>query len=208
MDTIAVKKAYKRYSPIYNLVFKACFQPGREAAVEIINRELIPNSKILEVGVGTGLSLPLYEPQFSLTGIDVSGEMLAKARKLVEQKKLDNVVALQEMDVECLSYADHSFDAIVAMYVVSVVPNLERCIAEMHRVCRPGGDIMIVNHFASSNKLLQKMERRLAKISRLVGFNANFSIEPLLDSPYLKLIKRHKTNMFGYWTLLHFKNVG
>jgi len=100
MDTIAVKKAYRRYSPIYNLVFKACFQPGREAAVEIINKELVPKSKILEVGVGTGLSLPLYDPQFLLTGLDVSGEMLSKARKLVQQKKLDNIEELQEMDVE------------------------------------------------------------------------------------------------------------
>lgn len=205
LDTGTVKKVYKRYSPIYNLVFNKCFQPGRELAVEIINQDLDEDAKVLEVGVGTGLSLPLYDRRLKITGIDVSKEMLKKAHKLIVKKRLAHVEDIQEMDAEHLSYNDHSFDAVVAMYVVSVVPNVDRLMNEITRVCKPGGDIIVVNHFASKNKFLNTIEKKLAKASKLIGFKADFSMEPLLRHPHLKLVRRHKTNLFGYWTVLHFK---
>src|SRR6266545_2875464 len=113
-----------------------------------------PGESVLEVGVGTGLSLPLYPPSVKVTGIDVSPEMLERARALKERKGLNNVVALNYMDAEKMTFADSSFDKVVAMYVASVVPNAARLVQEMRRVCKPGGELWIVNHFRHANPVI------------------------------------------------------
>ena len=206
MNRDAVIKAYKRYSSIYNFAFKACFQPGRKSVIKMIAKELPdPRSRLLEVGVGTGLSLPLYQNKYDIIGIDISTAMLQKAKKLVHSKNLSNIKALLEMDAEALKFEDNYFDAVIAMYVASVVPNPEQFISEITRVCKPGGKIFLVNHFSSKNKIINILEKQIAKAPALVGFKADFPIETILKNEHLSLIEQKRTNMFGYWKILHFE---
>ena len=205
MDVQAVKKAYKRLSPLYNIVFNACFHPGRRASVDILNSILPDHAKVLEVGVGTGLSIPMYKQNLRITGIDVSSEMLKKAKQLVNKNNLEDRVDIHEMDAEDLTFSDQSFDAVVAMYVVSVVPNLQKFFDEILRVCKDGGDIIIVNHFSSSKPIIRAFEKAITKVSKYVGFHSDFPIEPVKAQKQLRLVNQRKINMFGYWTLLHFK---
>jgi len=172
MQIAAVKAAYRRYSSIYDTVFGPVLQPGRKAVVDALG--LRPGERVLEVGVGTGLSLPLYPDTVTLTGIDLSSEMLEKARQ--RARRLPNVEALLEMNAEAMSFPDQSFDKVVAMYVISVVENPQRLLEELHRVCKPDGEIFLVNHFHSENPIIRVVERGLARFSDKIGFHADFEL--------------------------------
>src|SRR5215469_9009623 len=143
MDLRDTVRTYRWVSGSYDFVFGPVFHPGRKDAVRIANDR--PAQRILEVGVGTGLSLPHFRVDAQVTGIDVSTEMMAKARRRVERRKLEQVEALLEMDAENMSFPDNSFDAVLALYVASVVPNPARLADEIRRVCIPGGTIVVVN---------------------------------------------------------------
>ena len=149
MDLHDTIRTYRLFSGSYDIVFGPVFHPGRKEAVRIANDR--PGQHILEVGVGTGLSLPHFRADLRVTGIDVSEEMLAKARRRAERLRLSHVEGLHLMDAENLEFPDNSFDAVLALYVASVVPNPARFAAEMRRVCIPGGTIVVVNHFTSEN---------------------------------------------------------
>jgi phosphatidylethanolamine/phosphatidyl-N-methylethanolamine N-methyltransferase len=201
MHIDAIKKAYRRYAKIYDTVFGAILHPARRAVIGALN--CLPGERILEVGVGTGLSLGLYPSDVHVTGIDISAEMLAKARRRVEQHGLAQVDALLEMDAEAMRFEDHSFDKVVAMYVASVVPSPTRLVAEMRRVCRPGGEMVIVNHFRSAQPLLRFFEGALAPLSRLAGFRPDFDLRAFLDSTQLDVTAMKPANLMGYWKILH-----
>src|SRR6266513_223662 len=156
MDLQTVRAAYRRYARVYDALFGPVLQPGRKAVVKALGCR--PGERVLEVGVGTGLSLPLYPPHTRVTGIDVSTEMLDKARARVENRRLANVEALLEMNAEEMTFPDASFDKVVAMYVVSVVERPARLLEELHRVCRPQGEIFIVNHLRADNPVLGAVE--------------------------------------------------
>src|SRR5260221_2731404 len=147
MDLQDTLKTYRLFSGSYDFLFGPVFHPGRKEAVRIANDR--PGQRILEVGVGTGLSLPFFRKDAQVTGIDVSTEMLDKARRRVARRKLAHVEALVEMDAENLSFADDSFDSVLALYVASVVPNPARFAAEMRRGCVSRGPIFLVKHFPS-----------------------------------------------------------
>ncbi len=182
MQIEAVKAAYRRYATIYDAVFGPVLQPGRKAVLDAL--KLKPGDRVLEVGVGTGLSLTLYPRSVRITGIDVSGEMLAKARARVARRRLDNVDALLEMDAESMSFPDASFDKVVAMYVVSVVPRPAKLLEELHRVCRPDGEIFIVNHFQSENPIVASFERALAGLSSQIGFHTDVDLKTLVPGAH------------------------
>ena len=178
----SVKAAYRRYAGFYDTLFGPVLQPGRRAVIQAL--ECKPGDRVLEVGVGTGLSLPMYPPEVRVTGIDVSREMLEKARVRVARRGLANVEALVEMDAEQMDFPDASFDKVVAMYVVSVVRDPARLLEELHRVCRHDGEIFIVNHFRSRNRILGTVEKALGGFSAQLGFRPDFEMREMLPAGY------------------------
>ena len=201
MQIETVKVAYRRYAGFYDALFGPVLQPGRTAVVDALGCR--PGDRVLEVGVGTGLSLPLYPASVKVTGIDVSREMLDKARARVAKCNFMHVEALIEMDGESMSFPDASFDKVVAMYVVSVVANPARLLAELHRVCRPDGEIFIVNHVRSDNPLLGALEKSLARFSDKLGFRPDFELRELLDGSH-ELAEVSRINLF--WKVMRLKN--
>lgn len=197
-------KTYRLFAGPYDLVFGPIFHPGRKEAVRFANDR--PAQRILEVGVGTGLSLPHFRTDARVVGIDVSREMLAKARRRVARRGLDHVETLVEMDAENMTFPDNSFDAVLALYVASVVPNPARLAAEMRRVCRPGGAVVIVNHFTSANPMMRFVEKRLAPLASRIGFHADFPLDEFLTAAGLAVREIRPSNLFGYWKLLRCVN--
>jgi phosphatidylethanolamine/phosphatidyl-N-methylethanolamine N-methyltransferase len=204
MDLHDTLRTYRLFSGSYDIVFGPVFHPGRKDAVRIANDR--PGQRILEVGVGTGLSLPHFRLDSRVTGIDVSAEMLAKARRRAERRRLTHVEGLHVMDAENLEFPDSSFDAVLALYVASVVPNPARFAAEMRRVCIPGGTIVVVNHFTSENLLLRLIEKRLGRLARHIGFHADFPFDMFQEDSQLSIREVRRSNLFGYWKLLRCVN--
>ena len=204
MDLHDTIRTYRLFSGSYDIGFGPVFHPGRKEAVGIANDR--PGQRILEVGVGTGLSLPHFRPDSRVTGIDVSEEMLAKARRRAERLRLAHVDGLHVMDAENLDFPDSSFDAVLALYVASVVPNPARFAAEMRRVCIPRGSIVVVNHFTSENLLARFMEKRLARVARHIGFHADFPLDAFRRDSRLSIREVRPSNLFGYWKLLRCVN--
>ncbi len=204
IDLDSVKVAYRRYARIYDLLFGPALEQGRHAAVEMINT--LSGRRILEVGVGTGLSLPTYRKDARVVGIDLCSEMLEKARRRVRRLGLRQVDALLEMDGEDMTFPEHSFDAVAAMYVVGVTPHPTRLMSEMRRVCAPGGDIIVLNHFASHHPLMRLLEGVLAPLSATLGFRSNLELATLAEATGLDLVQVRDTNPFGYSKLICFRN--
>jgi phosphatidylethanolamine/phosphatidyl-N-methylethanolamine N-methyltransferase len=202
MDLHDTIRTYRLFSGSYDLVFGPVFHPGRKDAVRIANDR--PGQRILEVGVGTGLSLPHFRTDSRVTGIDVSAEMLAKAQR--RAKHLAHVKDLRVMDAENLEFSDSSFDAVLALYVASVVPDPARFASEMRRVCIPGGTIVVVNHFTSENPIMRLLEKRLARVARHIGFHADFPFDTFRCDSRLSIREVRPSNLFGYWKLLRCVN--
>ena len=200
MQIEAVKTAYRRYARIYDMVFGAVLQPGRRAVLDAL--KLRSGDRVLEVGVGTGISLPLYPRDVRITGIDVSREMLERARGRVARAGLKNVDALLEMDAEEMTFPDASFDKGVAMYVVSVVPNPAKLLDELHRVCKPDGEVFIVNHFQSDNPVVGTLERALGMFSSQIGFDPEVDLRKLVPAASNGDVRR--VNFF--WKMVRLRN--
>ncbi|MBP7241767.1 class I SAM-dependent methyltransferase [Amaricoccus sp.] len=199
MEIEAVNTAYRRWAPVYDRTFGAVTRRGRARAVDYINTR---QGSVLEVGVGTGLSLGGYKPHLSVTGVDVSAEMLEKARARVARLSLAHVAELRQMDARALAFPDACFDTVVAMYLVSVVPEPERVVAEMARVCKPGGEVLIVNHFARDYGMLSRLERAFAPFANLLGWHSDFPMARVLGDPRLSVAADRTFPPFGMFTFL------
>jgi phosphatidylethanolamine/phosphatidyl-N-methylethanolamine N-methyltransferase len=204
LDADAVREAYRRWAGVYDLVFGGVSAIGRRRAVALANQ--LPGSRVLEVGVGTGLALPRYLPEKRITGIDLSAEMLAQARKRVAELRLRNIEALHEMDAEATEFADASFDIAVAMFVASVVPHPTQLLAEMRRVVRPGGSILFVGHFAAEAGPRWWVERAMAPASRALGWHPDFAVHELLSPADRAVADTTPVPPFGVFTLVRLPN--
>lgn len=201
MDTESIRKAYKRYARIYDNTFGHLLAPGRHAAVERINEK--GGLRVLEVGVGTGLSLTAYRKDNTVTGIDLSMEMLRVAQQRVERDGLTNVEGLLQMDAGKLAFEDGSFDLVVAMYVMTVVPDPQGTMAELLRVCRHGGEILIVNHFADTKPGIRNfIERAAAPFSKKLGWRPDFTMDALLRGCPVTVEAVHSMPPLGLFSLL------
>ncbi len=178
-DGATVRTAYARLAKFYDALFGPALRHARIAAVDLVNKA--PGELVLEVGVGTGLALPHYVTEKRITGIDVSPEMLRRARARVGALNLSNVNGLFEMDAQSTTFPDHSFDIAVAMFVASVVPDPQALFYELRRVVRPGGTIMLVNHFARSHGPIGWIESILAPVSARLGWHADFRFEDIFN---------------------------
>ena len=201
MDVPTVRRAYARWAPVYDSTFGRASDYGRRQAAALIN---LRRGNVLEVGVGTGLSLPEYARHLRIVGIDLSPEMLEKARHRVCDHGLDHVEDLIEMDACQLDFPDASFDTVVAMYVMTVVPYPERVMSELDRVCKPGGQVILVNHFSQAHGLRGWAERRLAPFARIIGWRPVFKLSRVMGQPALTLVERRKLRPLGLFTLLRF----
>ncbi|HVB68539.1 MAG TPA: class I SAM-dependent methyltransferase [Acetobacteraceae bacterium] len=204
LDADAVRAAYRRWAGVYDTMFGLVSAAGRRRAVREVNA--LPGRDVLEMGVGTGLALPRYAPDKRVTGIDLSAEMLERARRRVARLGLDSVAALHEMDAEATSFPDASFDIAVAMFVASVVPHPRRLLAEMRRVVRPGGHLLFVNHFAAERGPRWWVEWALAPASRGLGWHPDFAIEALFGPEDRPRLTTRPVPPFGIFTLVRLQD--
>lgn len=204
LDADAVRAAYRRWAGVYDLVFGGVSGWGRRRAAAEVNS--LPGIRVLEVGVGTGLALPHYNRDKRITGIDLSAEMLARARTRVAAERLPHVEALLELDAESTGFDDASFDIAVAMFVASVVPHPRALMAELRRVVRPGGHILFVNHFAAEGGLRWWAERTLAPASRALGWHPDFAFDALFTAEERAQTRFAAVPPFGLFTLASLRN--
>jgi phosphatidylethanolamine/phosphatidyl-N-methylethanolamine N-methyltransferase len=205
IDESAVLDAYRRWAPVYDYTFGLIAREGRRHAVDIINAR---EGRVLEVGVGTGLSLPDYEDHLEIVGIDLSPEMLEKARERVAEVGLSHVTGLHEMDASDLRFPDAAFDTVVAMYVMTVVPDPEAVMRELSRVTKPGGEVMLVNHFSQREGVRGWVERRMAPFADKIGWRSVFDVARVTVCDDLELIERRALRPLGLFTMLRFAKKG
>jgi phosphatidylethanolamine/phosphatidyl-N-methylethanolamine N-methyltransferase len=194
-----VKRAYKLYAPAYDLVFDWIFHPGREAAIRLLDAKR--GHHILEVGIGTGLNLPLYPRHCRVTGIDLSEEMLEKAQEKVADLRLGNVT-LKAMDATVMDLRENEFDAAVATYTISAVPDPVAVLREMKRVVKTGGNLIMLNHFRSLRPAIGRLEDLVAPVCTRLGWKSNLPLEPLLEQVGLTPEISTKVNLFNGWRLI------
>jgi phosphatidylethanolamine/phosphatidyl-N-methylethanolamine N-methyltransferase len=209
LDKQTVTKAYARWAPVYDLVFGAVFERGRHAAIAAAERI---GGRILEVGVGTGISLPSYSKACRLCGVDISEPMLRKAQERVTEFGLSNVEGLWVMDAEHLSFPDNSFDVIVAQYVITTVPNPEATLDEFARVLKPGGEIVLVSRVGAEAGLRRSLEHWFQPAARKLGWRTEFSFERYArwaeQASGMRLIERRAMPPFGHFNLIRFGKEG
>lgn len=202
IDEAAVRSAYRRWAPVYDHTFGRFTTEGRRHAVEIINQR---RGRVLEVGVGTGLSLPNYGRHLEIVGVDLSPEMLDKAREKVDEERLTNVTGLHEMDAGALTFGNGEFDTVVAMYVITVVPDPEKVMRELARVTKVGGQVVLVNHFSQDDGVRGWVERRMAPFADKLGWRPVFNLDRVMVCENLKVVDRRALRPWGLFTMLRFE---
>ncbi|MGC2412972.1 MAG: class I SAM-dependent methyltransferase [Stellaceae bacterium] len=205
LDQDTVRKAYTLWAPVYDLVFGAVFDRGRRAAIAAADRV---GGRILEVGVGTGISLPDYSADNRIVGIDLSAAMLRRAQQRVTELSLTNVEQLEVMDAEHLSFPDASFDVVVANHVISTIPHPEAGLDECARMLRPGGEMILISRVGAEAGLRRIIERLLQPIVRRLGWRTEFPWEMFARwterRDDVRLIERRAVPPFGHFSLLRF----
>ncbi len=209
LDKAAITRAYARWAPIYDLMFGAVFERGRKASVTAAERV---GGRILEVGVGTGMSLPEYRWTSRVVGVDLSLPMLRKAKERVEEHRLTNVDGLAVMDAQRLGFPDAVFDVVVAQYVITTVPNPEATLDEFARVLKPGGEIVLINHLGAETGLRRSLEQWFAPLARRLGWQPEFRWGRLARWAArhggVRVIERRPMPPLGQFSLIRFTRLG
>jgi phosphatidylethanolamine/phosphatidyl-N-methylethanolamine N-methyltransferase len=205
-DRLVMEKAYARWAPVYDVLCGPVFVNGRRAAARAA-RDV--GGRILEIGVGTGLSFDDYDATTEITGIDISKPMIARAHERLKNARYPFVKELAVMDAHALAYPDASFDCVVGQFVITLVENPERVLSECVRVLRPGGQIILVNHLYSERGFAAAVERLLAQQARRIGLRPEFPFQRLAAWAQAhggaELIERRKVKPFGVYTLVRFR---
>jgi phosphatidylethanolamine/phosphatidyl-N-methylethanolamine N-methyltransferase len=209
IDKQSVERAYAFWAPVYDLVFGAVFERGRLAAIAAAEQACGPaGGRILEVGVGTGISLPDYARHNAIVGVDLSEPMLRKAHERVAERGLTNVEALSVMDAARMALPDNSFDVVVAQFVITAVPHPEETLDEFARVVKPGGEIILVNHIGAENGPRRIFEICFAPLAQLLGWRPGFRFRRLTDWATrhggVRLIERRPMPPMGHFALIRF----
>ncbi len=194
-----VAGVYEKLASVYDFTFGPSLHPGRIQAIQRMG--IKPGDRILEVGVGTGINLALYPSGCAITGIDLSGPMLEKARERAA-KKVVGGVRLLEMDAADIKFPDNSFDIVYAPYLISVVPDPVRVANEMYRVCRVGGKVILLNHFRSPNPILSRIERMISPLTVHIGFKADLDLPAFLAQAGLNPVSIQKVNVPRIFSLV------
>jgi phosphatidylethanolamine/phosphatidyl-N-methylethanolamine N-methyltransferase len=206
-----VESAYARWAPVYDLFFTTTMRPGRKAGAAAINALAHDGQpiQVLDVGVGTGLELPMFQPHVQITGIDLSEPMLDLARKRVAAAGLANVKALRAMDAMALDFPEAHFDAVIAPFVLTVVPDAHRTLDEMARVVKPGGEIVLVNHIGAESGPMAMLEHWLGRRAAALGWRPEFPWAIVADwlarRPDITLVERRKLPPLDLFTLIRLK---
>jgi phosphatidylethanolamine/phosphatidyl-N-methylethanolamine N-methyltransferase len=208
MNTTGVAKAYGRLAPIYDLVFGPVFRHGRAQAVKAAERI---GARILEVGVGTGLSLPRYATETSIVGVDISERMLKVARKRVAKLGLKNIESIEVGDAEHLRFPDNSFDVVVAQYVVTACPNPEAALSEFARVVRPGGEIVITTRIGADRGVRAGIEKTLMPVTTKLGWRTEFPFSRYTawaeSNARVRLVEHTQLPPLGHFSLIRFAKI-
>jgi phosphatidylethanolamine/phosphatidyl-N-methylethanolamine N-methyltransferase len=212
IDQRSVTRAYALWAPVYDLVFGAVFDPGRRAAMAATEQACGPSGgRILEVGVGTGISLPDYRRENRIVGVDLCEPMLRKARERATEHELDNVETLAVMNAERLALPDRSFDVVVAQFVITAVPHPEATLDEFVRVTRPGGEIVLVNHIGADAGPRRVFEVCFAPLARRLGWRPEFRLARIADWAArhggVRLLECRPVRPLGHFSLIRFERL-
>ena len=199
VENAFVNRVYEKLAKVYDLIFGPTLHHGRLVAIEQMG--INPADRVLEVGVGTGINLNLYPRDCQVTGIDLSASMLDKARERVHKGGMRNV-RLQEMDAAHMIFRDETFDIVYAPYLISVVPDPVQVVKEMRRVCKPGGKIVILNHFRSASPIFSRLERAISPFTVHIGFKSDLDLPGFLAQAELEPISIQKVNFPKIWSLV------
>jgi len=199
LETETIKKIYAGYSNAYDAIFKRFFFPRIKHAIATM--DIRHGDKVLDVGVGTGLSLPLFPRYCDVTGIDISSAMLKKAKEKTNKLNL-NHIELMEMDAMNLEFPDNSFDKVFISHVVSVVPDPYKTMSEVKRVCKRNGKIVVVNHFRSPNKMVGSVVRMLNPITKKIGWRTDLSLDEFIKKANLCVEKKYKLKKIDLWYVI------
>ena len=202
-DREHLERVYSSYAGVYDRVFGRVFQGSREAVVR--NLKVEPGERVLEVGVGTGLCLPLYPRECDITAIDVSQAMLDRAATRVAELGLTNVT-LMKMDAGEMEFADDSFDLVIAAYVVTAVPDHRKLLKEMVRVSRRGGRLIMLNHFTQDSAIVAAVEKAISPICTRIGFRTDLSVDEVIDGWPLIKERDERVKPLGMWHVVECTN--
>jgi phosphatidylethanolamine/phosphatidyl-N-methylethanolamine N-methyltransferase len=203
IDRDQIERVYSSYAGVYDRVFGRVFQDSREAVVR--NLKVEPGERVLEVGVGTGLCLPLYAPNCEITAIDLSEAMLEKAAARVKEHALTNV-KLMKMDAGEMDFPDSSFDTVIAAYVVTAVPDYRKLMKEMIRVSRVGGRLILLNHFTQEHPIVAAVEKAISPICVKIGFRTDLSVDEVIDGWPLIKERDERVKPLGMWHVVECTN--
>ncbi len=199
----SLKKIYAGYSKVYDALFKRFFYPRIKHAIGYM--DIKPGDRILDVGVGTGLSLSVFPRHCRVVGIDLSTEMLGKAKEKIDRERLDNIKVIS-MDAMRCAFEDDSFDKVFLSHVVSVVPDPYKAMAEVKRVCKKGGQVVIVNHFKSKNKLIEALEKVINPVCKKIGWRSDLCLNEFITKTGLNVSRKYTLKKFDFWQIVFATN--